>query len=179
MTKSSRFQYRYRDSASKFHQQVGEVLRNSRVFQGYEIYQEYPLDKVDPNCRYSKFHFDWVIPKLKLIIEVHGQQHYEPVRFGGISQEDAESNLCDQKYRDSLKKDTAIKVGWTYIAIPYYDSITEERILELYDMASKQTPVLSTTRREGNSSRKERAREYRHEQYLRSKARQASSRSRT
>ena len=49
----------------------------------------------------------WV-PHLKLAIEYDGQQHFFPVRFGGISQERAEDNFKSQKKRDR-KKNRLIK----------------------------------------------------------------------
>lgn len=43
---------------------------------------------------------DFYLPDIKTIIEYNGEQHYKPVRFGGISQERAEINFIKQQERD-------------------------------------------------------------------------------
>ncbi len=127
--KTSRFQYKYRKTASKRHREVGELLRNSPVFNGYEIYQEYPVNKVNPNYHTGREHFDWVVRGLDLVIEVHGRQHEEPVCFGGKSMEEAIEEFNAQRRRDRTKADAAVAAGFTYIAIPDSVEITEEYIM--------------------------------------------------
>lgn len=43
---------------------------------------------------------DFYIPNQNIIIEYNGVQHYQPVRFGGISQERAQINFIKQQERD-------------------------------------------------------------------------------
>jgi very-short-patch-repair endonuclease len=43
---------------------------------------------------------DFYFPDKNIIIEYNGHQHYQPVRFGGISLESAEINFIRQQYRD-------------------------------------------------------------------------------
>lgn len=47
--------------------------------------------------------FDFFLPEYNMCIEYDGQQHFEPVTFGGCSKETAEKNLFDTKKRDEIK----------------------------------------------------------------------------
>ena len=113
--------YSYRLSASKLHKLVGDLLRSHPAYKNLSILQEYPI----PSTRY---HVDWFITELKLAIEVHGEQHYQPVCFGGISKEDAEIKLIEQHERDKLKKRLCIAAGWKYIDFAYNDPIDYDLI---------------------------------------------------
>jgi hypothetical protein len=44
---------------------------------------------------------DFYLPEIKTIIEYNGKQHYQPIRFGGISRERANDRLIKQQERDS------------------------------------------------------------------------------
>ena len=137
--KNSRFRYSYRSSASKLHKAVGEVLRNSSLFGDFEIYQEYPVNRINTNYPNSRHHFDWVIPKLNIVIEAHGAQHFQVVRFGG-TEEDAEKAFLDGQARDLAKKRAALEAGYFYIMIPHYDikSLDAEYIYKLIELAKNQ-----------------------------------------
>ncbi len=102
--------YSYRDSASKPHKAVGEVLRTHPKLKGFKSLQEYPL-------KGTPFHIDWVIPDLKIAIEVHGEQHYGPVCFGGITKEVALIRFEEQKKRDSKKRELCGKLGWKLVEL--------------------------------------------------------------
>lgn len=129
--KNRRFQFEYRKSASKLHRMVGDFLRGSPVFSGYEAYQEYPVNKVNTSYEDSSHHFDWVIPKLSLVIECHGKQHYEVSSFG-MSDEEAIAAFKGIKSRDISKKEAALRAGYIYVTIPYTTkSLTDELLLDL------------------------------------------------
>jgi hypothetical protein len=132
--KNSRFQFEYRASASKLHRAVGEILRNSDIFANYEIYQEYPVDRVNENYNDSSHHFDWVIPKLFLVLECHGKQHYVATAFDG-DLEKASENFRSLKERDEAKKLAALRANYNYVVIPYHaeKKLTEEKLLEYID----------------------------------------------
>jgi hypothetical protein len=71
------------------------------------------------------------IPELKLAIEYDGEQHFRPVRFGGISVEMAESNYIEQKRRDT-QKNSKIHLHQDevkyFVRFSYTESITEEYV---------------------------------------------------
>ena len=60
--KRTRFQHQYRKNASKLHKEVGDILRDSKILGHQEIYQEYPVNRVNKHYRNSSHHFDWVVP---------------------------------------------------------------------------------------------------------------------
>lgn len=115
--KTSRFKFEYRKSASKLHKKVGDLLRTSDI-RHYEIYQEYPVNRVNKDYPHSSHHFDWVIPKLHVVIECHGKQHFEPTAWDG-DDEKAISSFRSLRRRDIMKEEAARDAGYIYIAIPY------------------------------------------------------------
>lgn len=139
--KQTRFQKAYRKSSSKMHKKVGDLLRSSVLFRNFEAYQEYPVNRVNPYYPESSHHYDWVIPMLKIVIECHGKQHYEPVNFGGMDDLDAYEAYRNGKERDKLKKEAALSVGYRYIEVPYYEEnlISDKYLSDLLDVADLAT----------------------------------------
>lgn len=133
--KNSRFQYEYRASASKLHRAVGDCLRLSSM-KHYEIYQEYPVVRVNKSYDKSSHHFDWVIPRLSIVIECHGKQHYTPVAFDG-DYDKAVDGFQALKDRDAAKKEAALAAGFSYVEISYSDikRIDEQFILDKIKVA--------------------------------------------
>lgn len=96
-----------------------------------EMYPEYTLLHEDDCTLVPKspinghnLYFDNEIKELKLIIEVHGIQHYKTCSWykqeaerRGCSEEDV-FNL--RKYYDEYKMDEALKNGYLYLVIPYW-----------------------------------------------------------
>lgn len=166
--KTSRYNFKYRSTASKLHRKVGDVLRNSSLFSGHKIFQEYPVNKIMPEYPNASHKFDWVILDLYLVIECHGAQHYKIVDFGKNSTESVDQ-FHNQRYRDNKKMQAAIDAGFTYIEIPYNDeAIVDEQYLwdkykELYN------PIELPVKEEEEDLYKEeqlaRARTWRREQY--------------
>lgn len=52
------------------------------------------------NKYFPKYKVDFYLPQFNTIIEYNGKQHYEPVCFGGCSQEQANKNFEKQAHRD-------------------------------------------------------------------------------
>lgn len=125
--KNNRFDYEYRSNASKRHKLVGDLLRNSIYFQNYQAYQEWPVDKVNPSWKSGREHFDWVIPSLKFVIEVHSYA------LSQYKDQDITEDILKQ-YSAVLeqKEMAAINAGWTYILITNDMLITADIILEKY-----------------------------------------------
>lgn len=119
--KNSRFKQSYRKTASHLHQAVGEVLR-APPFSGYKTYQEYPTWRINRECSNKRLHFDWVVLDLKLIIECHGEFHYQPVKMT-YKTSDREALLAfqDLQQRDLLKKEYAFQAGYSYVVVPHWD----------------------------------------------------------
>lgn len=141
--KNRRLQFAYRRSASALHKIVGNCLRDG-AFSNFKVYQEYPVNKVNPDFSSGREKFDWVILDLGIVIECHGKQHYEPVTFGGITKEEAKKRLQLQKEKDELKKQAALDAGFNYVVIPYTDEseVTEAYILKLVEEARESQPEI-------------------------------------
>jgi hypothetical protein len=74
---------------------------------------------------------DICIPTLKLAIECDGEQHFRPVRFGGMSEEKAKIVFKRTKLRDRLKNKKVAKHPEDiqfFIRIKYDEPLTKEHI---------------------------------------------------
>ena len=181
--KNSRFQYGYRSNASSLHRKVGETLRTSTLFSGYQIYQEYPVCRVNPGYDETSHHFDWVIMGIDVVIECHGKQHYEAVDFSGKAEDGGIGALQATRRRDNQKREAALEAGFTYIEIPYTaeKTLTEQYIWDLYKENLNEAQRLQPVQKEPTDYHRQRlaaAREYRKDQYARAKARRVEVQSR-
>ena len=145
--KVKRFKYGYRKTSSALHKKVGDCLRASAL-SGFQILQEYPVNKVNPSFSSGREKFDWVILDLHIVIEVHGEQHFHPVTFGGISEREAALRFQEQVKRDLAKCTAAVDAGWTYLFIPYTDKdkVSEVYILDLIGRNSNNEKLIEPTR---------------------------------
>lgn len=75
------------------------------------------------------YRFDFYLPKFNLFIEFDGLQHYEPTRFGGMSQEEAEENLKLQQESDKIKDNYCIENNFNLLRIPYWEKENIETII--------------------------------------------------
>jgi len=75
-----------------------------------------------------KQEIDIWIPKFKIAIEYDGEQHFKPVKFGGISDEKATRNFEYIKKMDRLKTSKIINEGIIFIRFKYTDNITLESV---------------------------------------------------
>lgn len=173
--KSHRFKSAYRAKASNLHKAVGDALRDpSGPFAGHRTYQEYPVNRVDPSFFSGAYKFDWVDLDAKLVIECHGKQHYEPTDFGGRGLKQAEENFAFIRASDESKKDAALRAGWTYVVIPYWDQALIDpgylwsRYQYLFNSFQPEKPS-KKPESEYSLRKKEEARAYRRKQYLRAK----------
>jgi hypothetical protein len=82
--------------------------------------------------QYKYMEIDIWVPELKLAIEYDGEQHFRPVRFGGMSEEDANDNFIKQRERDSTK-DNLIKQNMQevayFIRFRYDEELSKEYVM--------------------------------------------------
>jgi hypothetical protein len=92
---------------------VAKFLVGARLF--------FEKQKRFESCRNkSTLPFDFFVLGTKVLIEYHGQQHYDPVDiFGGAPA------LEDLQKRDAIKAEWAEKNGYTLIVIPYWANVEE------------------------------------------------------
>lgn len=78
--------------------------------------------------------FDFAIlnkhDEVEQLIEFQGQQHYNPVQFGGMSVEEAEISYKESQERDEIKRQYCIDNGYDLIEIPYWEFDNIEKILK-------------------------------------------------
>ncbi len=65
--------------------------------------------------------FDFHLTDYDCLIEIDGEQHYEPVRFNGLSQEEAQEKFETQQKRDKIKDDFCKKNNIPLLRIPYWE----------------------------------------------------------
>jgi hypothetical protein len=80
--------------------------KNERIIEKYlidhsiEFYYQFNLNQLIPVPRLIKI--DFYIPKTNTLLEYDGHQHYEPVRFGNITIEQAQEKFLKQQERDQF-----------------------------------------------------------------------------
>lgn len=169
--KTKRFRYSYRRNASTLHKKVGNWLREH--YPNHKIYQEYPVQRVNPTWKDGRAKYDFVLLDLKIVVECHGMQHEKEVSWSGrIEKIDCRTviqnlSLKQIQKRDADKKQAAYDAGFSYIVVWYYEQ--PEVLIERMAAAMEENlPTLDASSR--SETIKERQRVYRHEQYLRRKA---------
>lgn len=133
----------YNDSASKYHKAMGDLLEDLNLT-GLGIYQEQNVKEICPNHPNPLDRFDFYVPALNLVVEVHGEQHYKAVRFGGISEEKASFNFAKGSIRDVEKAYTAKQSGLVYIAFSHKEKFTQETFLDKYEKAIYELKEIGT-----------------------------------
>ena len=85
-----------------------------------ELDVEYEQQKTFDNCYYKKkLPFDFYIQEKNCCIEVQGEQHFKPVKFGGVSLKKAKKNFEEQKKKDKIKKNFCEKNNIKLIELSY------------------------------------------------------------
>ena len=87
------------------------------------IQREVPVNKLFPKFRSGRERYDIVLPSMDIIVECHGAQHREIVRFGGQDAFKAYETLVKQRSRDRRKEEIALENDWRY-AVIWYDELT-------------------------------------------------------
>ena len=100
---------------SDFHEEVRLIFITDPYFSHVTCYQEVYVKTLIEDYEDYNHRYDWHIPSLNMIIELHGQQHYVPTRFGNGS--NAIDSFRKTKISDNQKKISAIDAGFIYITI--------------------------------------------------------------
>lgn len=123
--KTTRIPTNIAKNASKLHKHIGLLL--TELYPYFEVRQEYCVSKVNPQFSSNREKFDWAVLGMNIVCEIHGEQHFRPVCFGGITIEEAENIFKKRQEVDQLKKQYAIEAGWAYVEIKYTEKdITKE-----------------------------------------------------
>ena len=84
-----------------------------------------------PITRNERAYFDFYINTLKLVVEVHGHQHY---KFNSMFHSSAQ-DFANQRRKDMRKQDWCEYNNITYVELPYGEKVEEwkTRILQRND----------------------------------------------
>lgn len=83
-----------------------------------------------------KLPFDFYLPEYNIIIEYDGKQHFEPVRFGNISNSRAKENLKITQRNDMIKNQYCKKSNILLIRYSYKEDY-EKELIELLQNLTK------------------------------------------
>lgn len=82
------------------------------------------------NCRDQlPLPFDIYLPEYNILIEYDGEQHYRPVNFGGIGDEEAIENLKKTQYHDTIKNEYCRQNNIPLIRVPYWEKNNLEEFI--------------------------------------------------
>ena len=112
----------YEKNTSFLQDKVNKYILNKY---GYEMLHEHNCNIIPINPKTNcPLPFDNEVVELKLIIEVHGKQHYEITGFTQLSAKHynttPEYEFNYQKWKDNYKKDYAIQKGYFFLEVPYW-----------------------------------------------------------
>jgi very-short-patch-repair endonuclease/glutaredoxin/uncharacterized C2H2 Zn-finger protein/DNA-directed RNA polymerase subunit RPC12/RpoP len=104
---------------------IEQYLKNHQI--------NYISQKWFKNCKYIKcLYFDFYLPEQKICIEYDGEQHFKPVKFGGISMKEAKKIFEQNQIKDNIKNEFCRTNGIQIIRIPFYQLKCIEQILSKY-----------------------------------------------
>ena len=114
--------------ASKGENKIEEYLKNKKI--------EYSPQYRFRDCRNKiPLPFDFAIfndqNNLHCLIEYDGKQHFEPINFGGCSDDNALESFGTTKINDSIKDEYCYINGIKLIRIPYWDFDRIDEILKI------------------------------------------------
>lgn len=108
--------------SSNFHEKLRQIFVADPFFKNLSCYQEVQVSSLVPGYSSNMHCVDWYIEEFRLIIELHGEQHYKATNYGNASFEVTQKNFNNIKYRDNLKKTALLNAGYEYIEISYKQS---------------------------------------------------------
>jgi hypothetical protein len=80
--------------------------------------------------RKQPLRYDFYLSEMNILIEFDGKHHFEPIRYGGQTIEDAEYQTKRTKFYDGIKTANAFLAGIRMIRISYYDRDNISNILD-------------------------------------------------
>lgn len=117
-------------SATPNEKKLGDILKR----RGFKIERQKKYD----DCRDQlPLPFDIYLLEYNILIEYDGEQHYKPVNFGGISDDDAHTNFLKTQYHDSIKTQYCQNNNISLIRVPYW----EKNNLETYILLQLQQHI--------------------------------------
>jgi very-short-patch-repair endonuclease len=115
-----------------------ESFEELGFYKNEDYYHNSTFSELTKYCGGKRLRFDFMFVNHKRVFEFDGIQHFMPVRFGGISQEQAEENFRKQQEHDKLKDDFCKENGYKMVRISYKDypnilSILHAELMNIMD----------------------------------------------
>ena len=108
---------------SKGERKVKDILESMNIC----YLRQYTFD----DCRdINKLPFDYYLPNINKCIEYDGEQHFFPVNFNGISDEETEKKFLITINHDQIKDTYCKNHNIDLLRIPYYDFENMENIIK-------------------------------------------------
>jgi hypothetical protein len=106
-------------------------------YEGEDYIHNSSLPELTTYCG-KHLRFDFMFINHNRVFEFDGRQHFMPVRFGSMTQEQAEENFRKQQEYDKLKDDFCKENGYKMVRISYKDypnilSILHAELLDIMD----------------------------------------------
>lgn len=111
---------------SKYEEKIISVLKKANI--------KFVREKTFEDLHKGKYRYDFYIPQSKILIEVDGQYHFQPIQ--------GRATLLKQKEHDRQKNSYALAHGLKLYRIPYWD-IDDNLIQTSFDIFKKQYLVTS------------------------------------
>jgi hypothetical protein len=105
---------------SSYENKVADYLYDSGIQYRYDKSYDNLIGDNDGKLRYDFYLIDYGV-----LIEIDGEQHYRPVNFNGISNEEAQAVFERTQRHDKLKNDFCAEHGIPLLRIPYYEFKTD------------------------------------------------------
>lgn len=111
-----RYMHNNRARVSKYHTQARSLIQD--IFHGYNILEEVKLPGSVNPAKKSVLYLDFLIPNVKMGVEVHGRQHYEYIPFFHKSK----AGFLRSQSRDRTKAEWCEKNQIELIILKYSDT---------------------------------------------------------
>ena len=106
---------------SKYHLQARELIK--QIFSSYTILEEVKLPGSRDPSKKSTLFLDFLVPGVKMAIEVHGQQHYEYSPFFHKTK----AGFYQSLKRDEIKAEWCELNNFNLVVLKYSDNIDRWR----------------------------------------------------
>lgn len=85
--------------------------------------------------RARKLRADWVVLDRRLVVEFHGEHHYQAVDYGDGKGEEAYQHRL---HLDMIKRSIVKEAGFFLIEWPHYEELTEDSFTEKWEEVLEQ-----------------------------------------
>lgn len=110
------------NKSSKFEKRIKDFLNQHNI-------TFIPEKRFIDCCDKRPLPFDFYLHIYNLIIEYDGKQHFEPVKIGGMSEEDAKKQFEITQKHDQIKNEYCKSHGIELLRIPYWEQDNIEQII--------------------------------------------------